>query len=120
MFLFYNKQAEDRAKVELTYGVEPPPEVAESFDGYIEVPRGTELPGLVFVNPLTEEYWTEDPPKDPGAYDPQKDIEALTKRAEEAEANTLTALDAVASVFEQLLDVQAQLAALQGGGETTA
>lgn len=44
----------------------------------------------------------------------------LTKRADTAEANTLTALDAVASVFEQLLDVQAQLAAMQGGGETTA
>jgi hypothetical protein len=44
----------------------------------------------------------------------------LTKRADTAEANTLTALDAVATVFEQLLDVQAQLAALQGGGETTA
>ncbi|MCM3784304.1 hypothetical protein M3231_15075 [Neobacillus mesonae] len=56
---------------------------------------------------------------------PKTPLELLQDESERLKAEnallteqTLTALDAVASVFEQLLDVQTQLAELKAGGES--
>lgn len=111
-----NKDTVD--SLQLEYG-----QYAEDFaKGYLDhIDPTTKQPYFIYPDPANPgEPPTPTPPLTEQLNELKQENANLTKRADTAEANTLTALDAVATVFEQLLDVQAQLAALQGGGETTA